>query len=242
MNSANTESASFRRARSAGVLAQMVGIQLLPRSKVLRRLPSAVTMSATSALRAETPTISALVGDLIRCHRVPSVVSRIVPLRPTTQHTVFDGASPANKSDCTPLLSCCQLRRSVERKIVPESSSAQYTEWSGDETSTERVVTLETVGEPPLPATAPAAGAAAAAGIRAPETDSSMTADPLVAVGSGEVLAAEVGLPGEGVLADAGFLELPVGGVPLVGSKGSVCAEVENRFGAAAGRLVCRET
>lgn len=72
--------------------AQSVGIQLLPRSKVLRREPSAATISATSALSADTLTRSAVIGDLIRCHCVPSVVSKIVPLRPTTQHTVFVGA------------------------------------------------------------------------------------------------------------------------------------------------------
>ena len=120
---------------------QSVRIQLLPRSKVLRREPSAATMSATSALRADTPTISAVVGDWIRCHRVPSVVSKIVPLRPTAQHSVFDVAWPASKSDRTPLSCFCQLLRSVERKIVPEFSSAQYTEWSGDETSTARTAT-----------------------------------------------------------------------------------------------------
>ena len=120
---------------------QSVRIQLLPRSKVLRREPSAATMSATSALRADTPTISAVVGDWIRCHRVPSVVSKIVPLRPTAQHSVFDVAWPASKSDRTPLSCFCQLLRSVERKIVPEFSSAQYTVWSGDETSTARTPT-----------------------------------------------------------------------------------------------------
>jgi hypothetical protein len=120
---------------------QSVRIQLLPRSKVLRREPSAATMSATSALRADTPTISAVVGDWIRCHRLPSVVSKIVPLRPTAQHSVFDVAWPASKSDRTPLSCFCQLLRSVERKIVPEFSSAQYTEWSGDETNTARTLT-----------------------------------------------------------------------------------------------------
>ncbi len=88
---------------------QLAACQLLPRSKVLKPEPSAAAMSATSALAADTLTRSAVVGDLIRCHRVPSVVSRIVPLRPTTQHTVFDTAWPANKSDCTPLSCCCQL-------------------------------------------------------------------------------------------------------------------------------------
>ena len=128
-------------------------------------------MSATSALRADTPTISALVGDLIRCHRLPSVVSKIVPWRPTTQHTVFDGASPANKSDRTPVPCCCQTLRSVERKITPESSSAQYTDWSGDETSTERVVTVETAGVLALSTVARVAGATAAvAGVRDSET------------------------------------------------------------------------
>jgi hypothetical protein len=110
---------------------QSVGIQLLPRSKVLKRDPSAATMSATSALSAETLTRSAVVGDFIRCHRVPSVVSKISPLRPTTQHTLLEGASPANNWDCTPLSCFCQLFPSVDRKIVPNFSSAQYTERSG---------------------------------------------------------------------------------------------------------------
>ena len=105
---------------------------------VLRCEPSATTMSATSALITDTPMMSALVGDLICCHRLPSVVSRIVPWRPTTQHTVFDDAWPANKSAFTPLPSCCQLFWSVQRKIVPESSSAQITVRSGDETNTDR--------------------------------------------------------------------------------------------------------
>jgi hypothetical protein len=58
---------------------QLAGCHVLPRSKVLKREPSAATMSATSALAADTPTRSALVGDFIRCHRVPSVVSNTVP-------------------------------------------------------------------------------------------------------------------------------------------------------------------
>src|ERR1700751_5534345 len=128
-------------------------------------------MSATSALSADTQIISALVGDLIRCHRLPSVVSKIVPWRPTTQHTVFDGASPASKSDRTPVSCCCQTLRSVERKITPESSRAQYTDWSGDETSTDRDVTVETAGALALPTLAPAAGVTAAvAGIRGSTT------------------------------------------------------------------------
>jgi hypothetical protein len=105
--------------------AHLLGCQLLPRSKVLKPEPSAAAMLATSALAADTLTRSAVVGDLIRSHRVPSVVSRIVPLRPTTQHTLFDTARPASKSDCTPLFCFCQLFLSVERKIIPEPSSAQ---------------------------------------------------------------------------------------------------------------------
>jgi hypothetical protein len=123
--------------------------------------------------------ISALVGDLIRCHRLPSVVSKIVPCRPTTQHTVFDGASPASKSDRTPVPCCCQTLRSVERKIVPESSSAQYTDWSGDETSTERAVDDETAGALALSTVARVAGAATAAlaVIRDSETELGAPAD-----------------------------------------------------------------
>jgi hypothetical protein len=104
---------------------QSVGVQLLPRSKVLRREPSAATMSATSGLFAVTLMISAVVGDLIRSQCAPSVVSNMVPCCPTTQHTVLLGAWPARRRAFTPLSCCCQLFPSIERKIAPESPSAQ---------------------------------------------------------------------------------------------------------------------
>ena len=73
--------------------------QLLPRSKVLKPEPSAATMSATSALAADTLTRSAVVGDFIRSHRVPSVVSRIVPYvrPPSTRYLTLPG-QPANRT------------------------------------------------------------------------------------------------------------------------------------------------
>jgi len=113
---------------------------------------------------------------------------------------VFDTAWPANKSDCTPLSCCCQLLWSVERKIVPESSRAQYTEPSGDETSTERDAAGEAVGALAIPAVAPAAGAmAGAAGVSDTTADSLAIPDLTCA--------------------------LPVGkDLPLASSEGAACA------------------
>jgi hypothetical protein len=171
---------------------QSVGIQLLPRSKVLKRDPSAATMSATSALSAETLTRSAVVGDFIRCHRVPSVVSKISPLRPTTQHTLLEGASPANNWDCTPLSCFCQLFPSVDRKIVPKFSTAQYTERSGEGISTAGVATGEAVAVLAFPTVGWAVGAAAVAVATSDSAGDPTTAGRPLDVGCGEGLAGDL--------------------------------------------------
>jgi hypothetical protein len=174
------------------------------------REPSAATISAVSALMADTLMRSAVIGDLICRHCVPSVVSKIVPWRPTTQHTVLVGAAPANKSDCTPLSCFSQLFPSVERKIVPESSSAQYTERSGDGTMTARTITTaETVGALALPTVASVAGATVDVGIFDPETDSPTAADLTVGVGACETVAAKTWVAGKDVLAGASRSALP---------------------------------
>jgi hypothetical protein len=114
---------------------------------------------------------------------------------------VFDTARPANKSDCTPLSCCCQLFWSVERKIVPESSRAQYTKPSGDETSTERDAAGEAVGALAIPAVAPAAGAmAGATGVSDTVADSLAIPDPTVDVGRCGADGPKTRPTGEGVM------------------------------------------
>jgi hypothetical protein len=134
---------------------------------------------------------------------------------------VLVGAEPANKSDCTPLFCFCQLFPSVERKIVPESSSAQYTERSGDGTSTARAVPAETVCAL-APAVGCADGVTVAVGILDAEIDSPTTADlpadsptapglpvGVCGVGACERLAAKAGLASEDVLTGAWRSALP---------------------------------
>jgi len=87
----------------------------------------------------------------------------MVPCCPTTQHTVLLGAWPARRRAFTPLSCCCQLFPSIERKIVPESPSAQYIERSGEGISTAGVVIAEAVGVLALSAVACAAEARLAA-------------------------------------------------------------------------------
>ena len=82
-------------------------------------------MVATSLLAAVIPITSKVVGELIRSQLTPFEVSRMTPLRPTTQHTVLDGAMPASRSADTPVNPGVQLLRSELRYTAPEFCSDQ---------------------------------------------------------------------------------------------------------------------
>src|SRR5882672_1096875 len=90
----------------------------------------------------------------------------IVPLRPTTQQTVADGAAPAVKSVLTPL--CCGrfLPSKSRRRIIPFLPTCHPAFWSGGEiiASTSGDVAAFGIAAPaiapvalpiPAPATAP---------------------------------------------------------------------------------------
>ena len=79
--------------------------QLAPPSEVAKLCPPVVVIMASFALLADTAARFSAVGAVISSQCSPSVVRMIVPLRPTIQHTVADGADPAARSVLTPL--CC---------------------------------------------------------------------------------------------------------------------------------------
>ncbi len=77
--------------------------QLAPPSEVAKLCPPAVVIVAYLALLADTPFRLSVLGPLMSSQCSPSVVRMIVPLRPTIQHTVADGADAATRSVLTPL-------------------------------------------------------------------------------------------------------------------------------------------
>jgi hypothetical protein len=85
---------SFERSRR-NFLHHLAGTQLIPPFVVEKARPSdAVTLAAWS-LVALTATRSTAGTTARRAQFMPSVVIRTVPLPPTIQHTVGDGAEPA---------------------------------------------------------------------------------------------------------------------------------------------------
>lgn len=109
------------------------GRHVLPASEVEKPRPSWVRITADWASWASTEIqsggwkfCSAGLGDGTICHVSPSVERRIVPLRPTIQQTVSDGAEPASRSACTGLDSGVQvLPPSVERSMWPRGPKRQ---------------------------------------------------------------------------------------------------------------------
>src|SRR5271156_229691 len=71
--------------------------QLAPPSEVAKLCPPAVVIVAYLAVLADTPFRLSVLGPLMSSQCSPSVVRMIVPLRPTIQHTVADGADAATR-------------------------------------------------------------------------------------------------------------------------------------------------
>ena len=91
---------------------------------------------AERASVARTPTRSALAGNGIRWKRRPSVVRRMVPARPTTQHTVGDGDTAPSRSVVTSDGSVSQVAPlSAECCTEPTGPTRHRTDGSGDATS-----------------------------------------------------------------------------------------------------------
>ncbi len=83
----------------------------------------------------------------------PSVVRMIVPLRPTTQHTLADGDAPATRSVLTPLCWTRVAPSASRRCTIPFLPMIHMTDRSGG-----KIVTRTS---PPIAAPAPAPGAPA---------------------------------------------------------------------------------
>src|SRR6266853_4914363 len=94
---------------STSCVAGQIGRQVRPPSAVVKRRPSAVVTVAVLASVALTAVKSTASWNVTRCQRRPSVESRTVPARPTSQQTDADGEAPAVRSAETPVASGCQV-------------------------------------------------------------------------------------------------------------------------------------
>src|SRR5580704_4897624 len=94
-------------------------------------------MVASWATTAATAVMSSVVGEGTFIQRLPlSVVSRMVPARPTTQQVWAEGAEPASRSAATPVFCTVQVApASAERWTIPEGRRRHITSPSGEETS-----------------------------------------------------------------------------------------------------------
>src|SRR5208282_927104 len=104
-----------------------------PPSDVAKLRPPAVVTVASSALLAVTLVKFSAVGGVMSSQCSPSVVRMIVPLRPTIQHTVADGAEPATRSVLTPLCCVCVVPSASRRCTNPFLPTIHVTDPSGVE-------------------------------------------------------------------------------------------------------------
>src|ERR1022692_4885536 len=132
------------------------GVQRLPPSVVVNLRSSVVVTVADDASVAATSTKSALAGGVMVLHFFPSVVSRMIPLRPTSQQVSTDGAAPAMTCafalvHCTRQVEPASLDRSTKRPLDIRHSTSGSGEWTtvrGLRSSADSTVTVSLIARP----------------------------------------------------------------------------------------------